>query len=145
MGIWHLFVMRNHPARLWNWRLSAKVVPRVTMISHMWRNIFYWIGLKKQGSCSVNFLTDANMEIEGPCAKGKTCFASWWLVEPRVFRGCPAGAGALGQLQGRPRWRNHRLPSSALRPPLHVSLGVRARSLLFSRSWVDELWLELCA
>lgn len=93
----------------------------------------------------MNFLTDANMEIEGPCAKGKTCFASWWLVEPGVFRGCPAGAGALGQLQGRPQWRNHRLPSSALRPPLRVSLGVRALSLLFSRSWVDELWLELCA
>lgn len=41
------------------------------------------------------FLTDANMTINCPRAKGKARLALWWLMEPWVFRGCPDGAGAL--------------------------------------------------
>lgn len=41
------------------------------------------------------FLTDANMKINCPCARGRTCFAFSWLGEPWVFCWCPDGAGAL--------------------------------------------------
>lgn len=145
MGPWHLFVMRNHSACLCSRRLSAKVVPCMTIISHVGEQLLLnWLEETRQ--LFREFLTDANMEINCPCAKGNTCFA--FLV----------AAGSLGVLLM--SWRCWSSAScrrtsdgeitffcnclSALLLSC-ISLGTLALSLLFSLSWVGELWFGLRA
>lgn len=132
MGPWHLFVMRNHSAYLCSQRLSAKVVPRVTIISHVGDQLLLnW--LEETRPLSREFLTHANMKINCPCAKGNTWFAflvaagslgvllvSWQCWSPASCR-----RTSDGEITFFCNW------FSALLLPC-VSLGTRSFSAVFS-------------